>query len=110
MPSVRKLANSERLALARITAPASRTRRTKWASAAAAEAARATAPAVVDCPAMSMLSLMITGMPSRGLRGPCRERYSSLASACSMASGTRARIAPNRGSSRSIRDRCERTN
>ena len=108
MPSVRKLASSERFVLARMTAPASRRCRMSGASAFGTERASAAAPAVVGRPATSMLSLTTTGMPSRALRGPCWPRCSSLACAWSTASGTRQRIAPKSGSRRSMRARCVR--
>ena len=71
-------ASSERLALARITAPASRSARTIGASADATLSASTMAPAVVRRgPAVSMLSLIVTGMPSSRPRvEPARRRSS----------------------------------
>ena len=67
----RKFAHSLRFVLPRITAPASRRRSTTNASRAATEPSSASDPAVVVIrSAVSMLSLMTTGMPCSGHAGP----------------------------------------
>ena len=69
----RKLAHSLRFVLPRITAPAARSRSTTKASRAAIDPSSASEPAVVIMrSAVSMLSLMRTGMPWSGPRGPLR--------------------------------------
>ena len=65
----RKFAHSERLVLPRITAPASRRRSTRNASAGESRRASASEPAVVFMrSAVSMLSFRSTGMPWSGPR------------------------------------------
>src|SRR6266581_1643996 len=84
----RKLAHSERFALARITAPEARKRSTMDASRAAKLPSSASEPAVVcilSC--VSMLSLTMTGMPWSGPRTLPRCRSASSASAIASASG-----------------------
>src|ERR1035438_5140526 len=84
----RKLAHSLRLVLPRITAPASRRRDTIKASAGGLEPARASDPAVVIMlSAVAMLSLISTGMPCSGPRGPRLLRSASRLSAMASASG-----------------------
>src|ERR1035438_3563279 len=84
----RKLAHSLRLVLPRITAPASRRRFTIKASAGGLEPARASDPAVVIMlSAVAMLSLISTGMPCSGPRGPRLLRSASWLSAVVRASG-----------------------
>jgi len=80
----RKLAHSDRLALPRITAPAARSRVTQNASASPA-AARAGEPAVAGMPVTDTLSLIRTGMPSRGPRAWPAARRASLAAASAAA-------------------------
>jgi hypothetical protein len=81
-------AHSLRLVLPRITAPASRNRRTRKASSGGREPTRASDPAVVAMrSAVSILSLMSNGMPCNGPRGPLAFRSLSSASAMSSASG-----------------------
>src|SRR5690606_40208233 len=64
-PEPRKLAHSDRFALPAITAPASRSRATSGASRPGALSISASDPAVVGMSAVSMLSLIRTGMPER---------------------------------------------
>src|SRR6185295_9398501 len=65
----RKFAHSDRFALPRITAPASRSRATTVASRAARASRSASEPAVVaSAPAVSMLSFTRTGIPWSGPR------------------------------------------
>src|SRR5262249_39405975 len=67
----RKLAHSLRFVLPRMTAPASRNRFTTNASRCAVKPSRASEPAVVAIrSAVAMLSLIKTGIPCRGPRGP----------------------------------------
>ena len=69
----RKLAHSDRFVLPRMTAPAARSRSATKLSRGAMESARAREPALVcirSC--VSMLSLISTGMPWSGPRGPRR--------------------------------------
>src|SRR6185503_13129265 len=78
----RKLAHSLRLVLPRMTAPASRSFCTMNASRRAIEPSRASEPAVVAIrSAVSMLSLIKTGIPCIGPRGPLPFRSASRASA-----------------------------
>ena len=65
----RKFAHSDRLALATMTAPAARSRETMNASGGLAPSS-AGEPAVAGSPATWMLSLIRTGIPSRGPRAP----------------------------------------
>ena len=84
----RKFAHSDRFALPRITAPASRSRLTRNASRAGVESASANEPAVLcSRSAVSTLSLSSTGMPSSGLRAPWNRRWMSLSTASRTASG-----------------------
>ena len=84
----RKFAHSLRFVLPRITAPAARSRSTTNASASAIDPSSASDPAVVIMrSAVSMLSLMRTGMPCSGPRGPFALRSASSASAIVRASG-----------------------
>src|SRR5262249_1365138 len=64
----RKLAHSLRLALPRLRAPASRSRRVRVASWCGRGPARASDPAVVIMSVVSMLSLSTIAMPCSGLR------------------------------------------
>src|SRR5579863_3991094 len=84
----RKFAHSLRLVLPRSTAPASRSRLTMKASRGAIDPARASDPAVVIIrSAVSMLSLIRTGMPCMAPRMPFSLRSLSSASAIERASG-----------------------
>ena len=85
----RKLAHSLRLVLPRITAPASRSLRATVASCAGDRwPSSAREPAVVSIlSAVSMLSLIRTGMPWSGPRGPRSLRSASRASAMASAWG-----------------------
>ena len=98
----RKLAHSDRLALPRITAPASRSLRVRNASEGSAPSS-ADEPAVAGSPSAWMLSLSSTGMPSSGPRGDPLARAASLAVACSCASGLTAMTECRPGLSRSMR-------
>ena len=90
----RKFAHSLRLALARMTAPASRSFCATNESRGAMEAARASEPAVVCIrSAVSMLSLITTGMPWSGPRTFPSRRSRSRAAAISNASGFLSMIA-----------------
>ena len=89
----RMLAHSLRLALARMTAPASRSRRTRNASCSGRAPTNASDPAVVAMrSAVSMLSLMTTGIPCSGPRKPLVLRSLSKAPAPSSASGLISRM------------------
>ena len=102
--SPRKLAHSLRLVLPRTTAPAARSRVTMNASLGAEEPAKANEPAVVCMRSpVSMLSLMSTGTPWRGLRGPFVRRSSSSARAMATASGFNSMTELRRGPLRSSR-------
>src|SRR3954453_4697216 len=80
----RKLAPSERLALAMMIAPAAFRRGAMNASAGVLPAS-AHEPAVVGMPVVSMLSLTMIGMPSRGRWAPFRRAASAAsASACAV--------------------------
>src|ERR1035438_3090977 len=84
----RKLAHSLRLVLPNNTAPAARKRCATIASRAAMEPTRASEPAVVIMrSAVSLLSLIRTGMPCKGPRGPLALRSASRAAAMDRASG-----------------------
>src|SRR3954462_10101545 len=72
----RKLAHSERFALARMKAPAALSRWTMNASGGVLPAS-AQEPAVVGMPVVSMLSLTMIGMPSSGRRSPWRRALSA---------------------------------
>src|SRR4051795_7565804 len=73
----RKLAQSERLALAMMIAPAAFRRGAMNASAGVLPAS-AHEPAVVGMPVVSMLSLTMIGMPSRGRSSPFRRALSAV--------------------------------
>ena len=99
----RKLAHSLRLALPRITAPASRSRLTRNASPAGACSASASEPALVTMrSAVSMFALRTTGMPCSGPRGPDACHSRSRARAMSRASGLTSIIARSAGPERSM--------
>ena len=100
----RKFAHSDMLALPMITAPASRSRRTRNASPPRA-CSSAGEPAVAGIPVVWMLSLTRMGMPSSGLRGPPSARTASLARASAAASGLTVMTACSAGFSRWIRSR-----
>ncbi len=76
----RKFAHSDRLALARMIAPAARSRATIKASGGLA-ASRAGEPAVVGAPTTCTLSLTRTGIPSSTPRGFAARNAASLAAA-----------------------------
>ncbi len=85
-----------------MTAPAARSRSATAASRGAMEVASAREPALVCIrSAVSMLSLISTGMPCRGPRGPRERRSASIWSAMARASGFRSRTAPRVGPRRS---------
>jgi len=95
----RKLAHSLRLVFPRITAPAARSRATTPASAGTGASTRASEPAVVRIlSAVSMLSLISTGMPCSGPRLGSRSssaamlRASGLSSITDRSAGSTARI------------------
>ncbi len=84
----RKFAHSDRFALPRITAPASRSRPTTNASRAGVTSPSANDPAVVSMrSAVSMLSFTRTGIPWSDPRTLPERRSASIASAISSASG-----------------------
>src|ERR1700720_1326158 len=84
----RKLAHSLRFVLPRMTAPASRNFFATVESCAGVDPNSASEPAVVIMrSAVSMLSLIRTGMPCSGPRGPFSFRSRSSASAIANASG-----------------------
>src|SRR6185503_9811537 len=84
----RKFAHSDRLVLPSSTAPASRRRAATVESAAGLAPTSASEPAVVAIlSAVSMLSLMRTGMPCSGPRSLPALRSASRASASAPASG-----------------------
>jgi hypothetical protein len=84
----RKFAHSLRFVLPRITAPAARSRSTMKLSRAAIDPSRASDPAVVIIrSAVSMLSLISTGIPCSGPRIRPARRSASRASATVSASG-----------------------
>ena len=103
----RKFAHSDRFVLPRITAPASRSRLTAWASAAGRAPSSASEPAVVSMrSAVPMLSLMRTGIPCSGPRTFPAARSASSFAAMSRASGLTSSTARSDGpcvSSASIR-------
>ena len=102
----RKFAHSDRFALPRITAPASRSRPTTNASRAGLASPSANDPAVVFMrSAVSMLSLTSTGIPWSDPRTSPERRSASIALAISSASGFVSRIECNVGSTASIRAR-----
>src|SRR4051795_2997790 len=72
----RKFAHSERLALARMIAPAALRRWTMKASDGVLPA-RAHEPAVVGMPVVSMLSLTMIGIPRSGRSSPARRAASA---------------------------------
>ena len=85
-------------ALAKTIAPAARSRSMMNASFAGVEPSRASDPAVVViASAVSMLSLIATGMPCNGPRGPWVRRSVSSWSASSSASGLVSMMARNSG-------------
>ena len=92
----RKLAHSDRFALARMIAPAARSWPTMNASGGRAGSSAAD-PAVAGRPATWTLSLTRTGIPSSGPRGLPARQAASLAAACSRASGVTAITAPQGG-------------
>ena len=99
----RKFAHSLRLVLPRITAPAARSFVATKASRGAIEPTRASDPAVVIIlSAVSMLSLMRTGIPCSGPRGPWRFRSASIASAMVSASGLTSMTERSAGPDRSM--------
>ncbi len=83
-------ANSERFALAMMMAPAARSFPTTNASSGGIDPSSSTEPPVVAMSAVSMLSLMITGMPCSGERAPLVLRSASIARASSSAFGLSA--------------------
>src|ERR1700761_9796110 len=100
----RKFAHSDRFALARMIAPAARSRETTnasggWTPSSAGE------PAVVGAPATWTLSLTRTGMPSRRPRGRPDRQAASLAAACSAASGSTVITARRAGFTSAMRSR-----
>ena len=100
MPTARMLANSVRLALPRITAPARRSSAVTVASRRALAPSRASDPAVVACRSpVAMLSFSKIGMPSSG-RG-FRRGVSSF-SAMAIASGFTSRTELSNGPPRSM--------
>ena len=102
----RKFAHSDRFALPRITAPASRNRPTTVASRAGVTSPSANDPAVVLIrSAVSMLSFTRTGIPWSGPRTRPERRSASSASAISSASGFVCRTERSAGSIVSIRAR-----
>src|ERR1700722_14701980 len=92
----RKFAHSDRFALARMTAPAARSRETMNASGGLAPSS-AGEPAVAGSPATWTLSLIRTGIPSRGPRGRPARQAASHAAAWSRASGLTAITARSAG-------------
>ena len=98
-------ANSGVVVLARITAPASRSRATTVASADGTRPANSGDPAAVHNPAVSMMSFTPTGTPSRARAVPSRHRLAERA-ACSRAeASSRVTIAPTAPSVSSMRAR-----
>src|SRR6266851_4106814 len=88
----RMLAHSLRLVLPRMTAPAARNLCATQESFGGLEPTRANEPAVVIIlSAVSMLSLINTGMPCNGPRGPLALRSRSSESAIATASGLSSR-------------------
>src|SRR5271165_5464205 len=99
----RMLAHSLRFVLPRITAPARRNRCATKESLGGFEPTSASDPAVVIMrSAVSMLSLISTGMPCSGPRGPLALRSLSRASAIAGASGFISMIALTAGPRLSI--------
>ncbi len=99
----RKLAHSLRLVFPRITAPAWRSRRATPESFAGVNPSSASDPAVVIMrSAVPMLSLISTGIPCSGPRGPCALRSASSASAIASASGLSSMTELSAGPLRSI--------
>ena len=90
--------------LPRITAPALRRRRTTSESARAGSST-AHEPLAVTCPAMSVSSLIASGMPSSGRRSPLRRRASACAASARACSSKTTRNALSTGSWLSIRAR-----
>ena len=103
MPFVRKLANSVRFVLPRMTAPAARSRRTSVESSSGTDPWSATDPAVVGRPARSMLSFTSTGRPCSGPRTWPAARSASSAAASSRAFGLTIRTAFSDGPSVFVR-------
>ena len=117
----RMFAHSERLVVPRITAPASRSRRTSGASRVAGRPTRLVAPAVEGSPATSMLSFTRTGTPWRGPEGSDRSqaRASEMAvpdtartlrKAVGEPGASRAVIRPSKPSTKASADRGRRRN
>ena len=100
----RKFAHSDRFALARMIAPAARSRETMKASGGRA-ASSAGEPAVAGAPATWTLSLTRTGIPSSAPRGWPAWMAASLAAAWSRASGLAAITAPSAGFISAMRSR-----
>src|ERR1700761_535455 len=100
----RKFAHSDRFALARMIAPAARSRETMNASGGRA-ASSAGEPAVVGVPATWTLSLTRTGIPSSTPRGWPARLAAALSAAWSRASGLTAITAPNAGFMSAMRSR-----
>ena len=104
------MANSSIFVLARITAPASRSRFTAKASYGGTKFSRIREPAVQGTPLSVRASLIQTGTPHRGasstegMRPAARAASSALASSSASAS-RRARSAPRRSSVASMRAR-----
>ncbi len=94
-------ANSDRFALAMMIAPAARSCFTTNASSGGIDPSSSTEPPVVGMSAVSMLSLMMTGMPCSGERGPLVLRSASIARASSSAFGLTAITACSDGPLRS---------
>jgi hypothetical protein len=102
----RKFAHSDRLVFPRITAPASRSRRTTNASRGAFAPISASEPAVVSIrSAVATLSLISTGMPWSGPRTFPARRSSSSRAAMASASGLTSITERNIGSTATIRSR-----
>jgi hypothetical protein len=102
----RKFAHSDRLALPRITAPASRSRPTRNASRAGATSPSANDPAVVFMrSAVSTLSFTSTGIPWSGPRTRPERRSASSVSAISSAWGFVSSTERSAPSTNSIRSR-----
>ncbi len=100
----RKFAHSDRFALARMIAPAARSRETTNASG-GRTGSSAGEPAVVGAPATWTLSLTRIGMPSRGPQRRPARRAASLAAACSRASGRTVITAFSTGFSSAMQSR-----
>ena len=102
--SPRKFAHSLKLVLPRMIAPAARSFSATIESRGAIEPSSASEPAVVimrSC--VSILSLMSTGIPCKGPRGPLAFRSRSSSRAIATASGFTSSTARSLGSTSSIR-------